>query len=56
MNPKFTDKRRYTLPYVPVAQQGEGYLKRRFAEIEQAQKEQAAARLKNLINIKRGQR
>jgi hypothetical protein len=57
MKPKLTDNHRFNLPYVPVADQGEGYLQRRFKEIAERQKEEAANRLKQIIDIKRkGQR
>jgi hypothetical protein len=32
-----------TFDYTPVAQQGDGYLRRKFARIRQAQREQAEA-------------
>ena len=54
MIPKFKDAHRFALPYVPASAQGEGYLQRRFEEIKAKQKEEAAARLKQIIQIKRG--
>ena len=54
MSPKFKDAHRFSLPYVPASAQGEGYLQRRFKEIAERQKEEAAARLKQIIQIKRG--
>ena len=54
MTPKFKDAHRFKFPYVPSSQQGEGYLARRFKEIEARQKEEAANRLKQIIQIKRG--
>jgi hypothetical protein len=53
-DPKYTDadQRRFSLPYVPAAEQGESYLQKRFAEIRERQKTDAAARLKNVIQRK----
>jgi hypothetical protein len=51
--PKFTDGRRYTRPYVPVADQGEGYLQRRFQEIRDQQRADAEERLRKTIQIRR---
>lgn len=53
VKPKFTDDSRFTLPYVPVAEQGEGYLQKRFKEIEERQKQAAKERLEKCIEIKR---
>lgn len=50
---KFQDAHRFNLPYVPVSQQGEGYLQKRFEAIRARQKEEAVWRLKNAIEIKR---
>lgn len=51
--PRLTDGHRFKSPYTPVSQQGEGYLQKRFDEIRQRQKEEAAQRLKQIIQIKR---
>ena len=52
--PKYSDLHRYRNGYTPSEQMGEGYLSRRFKEIEARQKEEAANRLKQIIQIKRG--
>jgi hypothetical protein len=52
-DPRYTDKHRYPLGYVPSSEMGEGYLQRRFKEIAERQKQDAAARLKNVIANRR---
>jgi hypothetical protein len=52
-SPKYTDVR-YPLGYVTAEKSREpGYLQKRFQEIREKQKEEAAARLRNVISNRR---
>lgn len=51
--PRFTDGHRFQRPYVSSKEMGEGYLQRRFKEIEEQQKAAATERLQKCIAMRR---
>jgi hypothetical protein len=53
-DPKYTDKDRYRSGYATSQQSREpGYLQKRFSEIAERQRQELAARLKNVIANRR---
>lgn len=52
-DPKFTDKHRFGRPYVQSKDMGDGYLQRRFKEIEDQQRTNAEERLRKCVEMKK---